>query len=172
MSSDDLRVPKETIRVCVRIRGEGHCEGDIFLSGCSAIHDGPQGLLELLNDPDPFFPIRLPSGEVRLVGKHEVIVVTLARPAADRFGGVADHPTWQPARLVLVDERTLQGDLDISAAEIKHPRVLDALNASGLFVCLRDDHALHAVNKNAVRWVVSSAKSAGEVIAHEEIIHG
>jgi hypothetical protein len=172
MGSDDLRVPKEMIRVHVRLRGEGHFEGDVFLSGCSPIHDGPQGLVELLNEPEPFFPIRLPGSEVRLVGKHEVIVVALPRPAAERYGGIRDYPTWQPARLVLVDDRTLQGDLNISASEIRYPRVLDALNAPGRFVCLRDEHALHVVNKNAVRWVVAAAKPAGEVIAHEEITHG
>lgn len=172
MAQNELRVPKETVRVHLRIRGGVRWEGEIFLSGCSPFHDGPQSLYELLDDPDPFFPVRLADGEVRLVGKREVIVVSLPHPAAERYGTPTDFPIWIPARLVLVDEGTLEGQLNTSTAQIKHPRVLDALNGSGHFVCLKDEHAVRVVNKDAIRWVVSATKSIGEEIAHEEVTHG
>jgi hypothetical protein len=164
-----MRVPKERARVHVRVRGGGRWEGEIFLSACSPYHDGPQSLTELLNEPDPFFPVRLPGGEVRLVGKPEVIVVSLPHAAADQSAAGPELPTWMPARLVLVEDETLEGLLNTSTAENRHPRVLDALNGPGQFVCLRDQHSVRVVRKDAIRWVVSPSQSPAGGTRREEV---
>lgn len=49
--------------------------GDLHLQARVARHDGPETPLEMLNRPDPFFPMTLPNGEVIFVSKAQVAVV-------------------------------------------------------------------------------------------------
>ena len=68
--------------------------GDLHLQASVARHDGPETPLEMLNRPDPFFPMTLPSGEVIFVSKAQVAVVacgTEVTPLDPARDSVAKH---------------------------------------------------------------------------------
>ncbi len=156
MSESELKIPKETVRVKLRVRGGVEWDGDLFLDACSPFHGGPQSLVEFLNQAAPFFPIRMGSGEVRLVSKREVVLVSLPPESAERFGGMYPAAPSAPAFFELADGLALEGEIDLGDAAVGVPRASDALNWPKPFLSVRSGRALWAVSKEAIRWTVPS----------------
>lgn len=161
MSEGSLRVPKHAIPVRVMMRGAREWSGEIFLSFYSPFHEGSQGLSEFLNEPLTFLPIRFATGEVRLVGKREVIAISVPNEELVRNGAGHEFRLIQRAELHLVDGTMLEGDVNLSEASTPGPRLIDVLNNTSSFLSMRSGADYLAVNKDAVRWAVPLEVAAG-----------
>ncbi len=77
---------QETYRVHARVTlSEGpSIEGDIHLQTGSALHLGGETAVEMLNRPERFFAVSFSSGDVALVCKAQVAIVT------------CDADLWEP----------------------------------------------------------------------------
>jgi hypothetical protein len=159
--SESLRVPKQAIAVRVVMRGAREWCGEIFLSFYSPFHEGAQSLSEFLNEPLPFFPIRFSSGEVRLVGKGEVISIVVPIETLILHGAGVQFALLQRAEIHLVNGTVLEGDVNLSEATIPGPRLIDVLNNTSAFISLKTGADFHAINKDAVRWAVPLEMTAG-----------
>jgi len=76
----DYRIEKVRHRVEVTLASGLRLEGDIFLQAFARFRAGPEEPLDVLNDPAPFLPLVLPSGELLLVHKSEIAIVGTALP--------------------------------------------------------------------------------------------
>ena len=163
MSEGSLRVPKHAVPVRVMMRGAREWSGEIFLSFYSPFHEGSQGLSEFLNEPLPFLPIRFATGEVRLVGKREVIAISVPHEVLVRHGAGHEFSLVQRAEIHLVDGSMLEGDVNLAEASTPGPRLIDVLNNTSSFLSMRSGSDFLAINKDAVRWAVPLEISAGPI---------
>lgn len=160
MSEGSLKVPKHAVPVRVMMRGAREWSGEIFLSFYSPFHEGSQGLSEFLNEPLPFLPIRFATGEVRLVGKREVIAISVPHEVLVRHGAGHEFSLVQRAEIHLVDGSMLEGDVNLAEASTPGPRLIDVLNNTSSFLSMRSGSDFLAINKDAVRWAVPLEISA------------
>jgi len=106
----------------------------------------------MLNRPERFFAVLLPSGDLTLVGKAQAVVVT------------CDASLWKvdPQRRAISREFRL--DIDMIGGQnlcgsafwelpSTHPRPQDFLNVSETFFELIHDGISHCINRNLVAQV-------------------
>lgn len=103
-------------------------EGTVFLAPHAYTHAGPQTLLELLREPEPFLPLRDRDGSLRLVNKG---AVSHARLAAGTVEGPEGIPLGEKVAVSLFffGGETLEGTLYIEMPRDKS-RLKDFLNAA------------------------------------------
>lgn len=141
------RVPAEVIF------SEGiSLHGDLHLQPGSAHHLGPETPLEMLNRPDAFFPMTLPSGEVALLAKTQTAVVVCERePIAP------DAERRSIAKTVLLVVRMVGGTEYAGTAAVEMPpansRALDFMNEPDRFFAIEDDTTTWYINRTLVRHV-------------------
>ncbi|MFN0151227.1 MAG: hypothetical protein ACKVU1_11045 [bacterium] len=171
MSEGSLKIPKQAVTVRVLMRGAREWSGQIFLNFYSPFHEGAQGLSEFLNEPLPFMPVRFSSGEVRIVGKGEIIAIAASLDALAHHGASTEFAILQRAEIHLVDSVVLEGDVNLSDASVPGPRLIDVLNNTSSFISLKSGPEFYAVNKSAVRWAVPlefcGAEGSGESESQE-----
>ena len=144
----------ETYKVPVTITlSEGtSIEGDIHLQTVSELHQGGEAPVEMLNRPERFFAVTLPTGYVTLVCKAQTAVVT-CDPALFE----TDPDRRAISRKFLLDVRLIGGQEFCGSAYWElpptHPRPQDFLNASEAFFELTDDGNTHCINRALVRQV-------------------
>ncbi len=145
---------QETYRVLATIAlSEGtSIEGDIHLQTGSALHRGRETAIEMLNRPERFFSVTLPSGDVTLVSKAQTAIVT-----CDAALWEADPERRAISRRFLLDVRLIGGQQLRGSAYWEHPpthpRPQDFLNAPDTFFEITEGSDLHCINRALVRQV-------------------
>lgn len=127
-------------------------EGDIHLQTATAVHEGRELPVEMLNRPERFFAVSLPSGDVTLVCKAQAAVVT------------CDASQWEidPQRRAI--SRQFRLDIDLIGGQRlsgdafwelppTHPRPQDFLNVSEPFFEIVEDGMSHCINRALVTQV-------------------
>ena len=76
----DYRVEKNRVPVVVRTLGGECMEGDVFLQSYTPDRRGQEEVSDLLNSPDPFFPMRCRDGAIRLLAKERIVEAELLEP--------------------------------------------------------------------------------------------
>ena len=144
----------ETYRVPATITlSEGtSIEGEIYPQALTALHEGRETAVEMLNRPERFFAVSLPSGDARLVCKAQVAVVT-----SDAALSEIDPQRLAISRRFVLDIHMIGGQR-ISGCSYwelppTHPRPQDFLNAPESFFDLTDGGLTHCVNRALVGWV-------------------
>ncbi len=102
-------------------------EGDIFLQAFARFKAGPEEPLETLNDSAPFLPLVLPTGEILLVQKSQIAVVSTALPDIDELaepGTVGMH-----VEVVFTSGEVHTGSV-FPQLRADRPRLVDFLNNS------------------------------------------
>ena len=147
---NDVRIEKERVAVSITMVGGEALSGSLF---APQIYP-PGGLedpLQLLNEPEPFFPLGLSTGEVLLIAKDRVLEVVLDEPSTGE-----ELPGSAPTALLQV---TLAGGvthvgsmrLEVRASR---PRVLDYLNhCTARFMALRTDEGVRLINRKMIERV-------------------
>lgn len=79
----DYRIEKVRHPVELTLASGVRLEGDIFLQAFARFKAGPEEPLDSLNDAATFLPLALPSGELLLVQKSQIAVVSTALPVGD-----------------------------------------------------------------------------------------
>jgi hypothetical protein len=127
-------------------------EGDLHLQPSTALHQGVETPLEMLNRPEDFFAMTLPSGGVTLIAKAQTALVACP----------SEIPEQDPERLAAAKSVYLQvhlaGGYEVHGSvhlELPHPRsrAMDFLNASHGFFALSDGETNWYVNRDLVRQV-------------------
>ncbi len=126
--------------------------GAVFLHGAVAAHAGEETVLDVLNEPHPFFPLRVETPQPRtlLVAKAQVRYLRVPRR-----GSMMPPPI---GAAVLLEVQCDDGELLQGRAAIELPpgrgRTLDFVNSvvGGFFLLVERDHDL-LVNRSHVRHV-------------------
>jgi hypothetical protein len=147
----------DKLRVIVRVSrpGEPAMEGTLSLLPHSALHAGPETLLELLDPPEGFIPFeRSTDDAVLLLSRPDIQWVMagldvdpdLIRPPAYKF------TREERVRVALRDGDVLDGLIQMELPETIN-RVSDYLNGSERFFPLATRQGTFLVHKAAVREV-------------------
>jgi hypothetical protein len=129
--------------------------GELLSGSLFAPQIYPPGGLEdpmrLLNEPEPFFPLGLPTGEVLLISKARVLEIGL-----DGSSGAEELPGSAPSALL---QLTLAGGLThVGSVRLEvrttRPRVLDYMNyCMDRFMALRTDEGVRLINRQMIERV-------------------
>ena len=123
----DYRIEKVRHPVGLTLASGVRLEGDIFLQAFARFKAGPEEPLDALNDSAPFLPLVLPTGEILLVQKSRIAVVSTALPEIDELA--------EPGTVGMHVEMVLNtGEAHIGSVfpELRadRPRLVDFLNNS------------------------------------------
>lgn len=141
-----------------RVHQGGIVRGTLFVETASAVHSGPQTLLEYLQAPEPFVPFETEK-EFLFLAKHSVISVT-AREEHEigvvPWDGIPLLPADDDEAVAEVSVRVevrggeiIEGEL-FSALPAEHRRVVDHLNQPSPFLLLRQGEYVHIINKTYI----------------------
>jgi hypothetical protein len=127
-------------------------EGDLHLQPGTALHQGVETPLEMLNRPEDFFAMTLPFGGVTLVAKAQTALVACPSVIPDQ-----DPERLAAAKSIFL-EVELAGGHEVRGSahlELPHPRTraMDFMNISHRFFALSDDETTWYVNRGLVRQV-------------------
>jgi hypothetical protein len=145
----EFRIEKVRRRVSVALAAGAALEGEIFLQPAARYRTGPQHPAEMLNEPDPFFPLSI-GDELVLVAKEQVLRLQFEADAADTdLEGVAE---------ALVDVLFPDGSVSSGAlrleTRLERPRLLDYLNdESQRFITLRSPQGICLINRRQIAQV-------------------
>ena len=124
-------------------------EGDLHLQPSTALHETRETPLELLNRPESFFPLSLPSGDVVFLAKAQVAALAYQGP-------LTQDPERESAALHIGLEITMSGGDEyrgFAATELppNRSRASDYLNASERFFSLVVGETTVCLNRSHVR---------------------
>ena len=148
----DFRIEKDRRVVQLRMLGGEQLNGEMFVQRYSRHHMGSEEIPDVLNSPEPFFPL-VRAGDTLLVAKHQVREVELAddtgqeaavAPVVARGGGRSDTARWHgPGRAVAISEMPTE-----------RPRLLDFLNRyAQRFVTLYSAGGIRLINRELIERV-------------------
>lgn len=122
----EYRIPKNRRQIVVTLHSSASIAGDMFVQAFGRYGGGAEGPLDILNAPEPFFPLRAENGETVLVAKDRVVLVTCDRP------DVPEHVWAQATPRVTVEIHLLDGEIVTGSVLLEvpeqHSRLLDFLN--------------------------------------------
>jgi hypothetical protein len=132
---------------------DGHSiEGDLHLQPGTALHQGVETPLEMLNRPEDFFAMTLPSGRVTLVAKVQTALVACAPVIPDQ-----DPDRLAAAKSVFLEVQLAGGYEVRGSAHLELPqprtRAMDFLNTAHRFFALSYHENTLYVNRGLVRQV-------------------
>jgi len=127
-------------------------EGTVFLAPHAYTHAGPQTLLELLREIEPFLPLRDRDGSLRLVNKE---AVSHARHAAGSGGDEETASLGEKiaARLFFFGGETLEGTLHVEMPRDRS-RLKDFLNAAPDFFPFDSSESHYIINRRQLYQVM------------------
>lgn len=144
----DFHIEKSRLRVIVVDVDGGRISGDLFVAGSTRNASGHEEAPDVLNAPEPFFPLATPDGRVLLCAKSHVRELLVPREDVT-------EPDWAigaraHVSLTLVGGARYQGTLYI-AQDSGHQRVLDYLNRLNVpFIQLYTAEGVAIVNRTHV----------------------
>jgi hypothetical protein len=147
---NDVRIEKERVAVSITMVGGERMSGSLFAPQIYP-PGGQEDPLHLLNEPEPFFPLGLGTGEVLLIAKDRVLEIVL-----DESSGAEELPGSAPTALL---QLTLAGGLTYVGSvrlEVRasRPRVLDYMNhCMERFMALRTDEGVRLINRTMIERV-------------------
>lgn len=153
---NDLAQSMREIQVSLRPSRAGMQIASVFLHRSG--HHGPEGLMERLNNTDPFLPLKGEDGEVRLVAKSRIAVFECLEEPDELIALKELLPSTAAVRLHLRDGSTFEGDLMLLLPGAHH-RVFDFLNEPGRFFLLVRPHGACFVNKDWIDFVVPAPET-------------
>lgn len=120
----DYRIEKMRRFMAIVLADGQRIEGEIFLRPTAPRHNRAERPDDLLNDPNPFFPMMC-DGMVRLVAKANVVVAETSNELDDEF----EAPVLGiPVEATLMDGSSRRGSVFLETRPDR-PRLLDFLNS-------------------------------------------
>jgi hypothetical protein len=121
----DYRIEKVRHRVELTLASGVRLEGDIFLQAFARFKAGAEEPLDTMNDGAPFLPLVLPTDELLLVQKSQIVIVSTALPEIDELeetGTIGMH-----VELVFANGEMHTGSV-FPELRADRPRLIDFLN--------------------------------------------
>lgn len=125
-------------------------KGVVFLSASAYSHVGRQGLLELLQEKDPFFPFRSENGEFKVASKRNITHIRYQPESKEPDYCALGKP--ETVSITFVGGEQLHGVIIIDLPEGRK-RLLDFINAAAGFFEVQSDDARYLVNTAQIRDV-------------------
>jgi len=147
---NDFRIEKEHLAVSITMFGGETLSGYVFAPQVYP-PGGVEEPLQLLNEPEPFFPLGLATGEVLLIAKHRVLEIVIDdQGAGEELPGSAPTALLQ---LTLAGGATHVGSMRLEV-RAKRPRVLDYMNHCTVrFMALRTEEGVRLINREMIERV-------------------
>jgi len=147
----EYRIEKLRRAVTVAFRGGRCLAGDVFVRLQARLHNGPEEPSDHLNDESSFFALSLPSGEVLLVAKRQVVWVEFPLTEADtQF----DVPHVGVAVEVVLEDGVVTTGSVFPETRADRSRLLDYLNdLSPHFLPVFGSDAARLVNRRMIAYV-------------------
>ena len=151
----ELAVERRLVPVAIRFAGQEVLRGQIFLSPMAKRHAGPETVLDLMNDPEPFFVLRVEEETpVRMINKERIVEVEIA--SAEQFGEDEDPTSTgakeEPVSITFQDDFVLAGTAYVEMPAAKS-RLIDFLNIEEKFFALRAGDSAHIVSRKHISHV-------------------
>jgi hypothetical protein len=154
---NDIRVPKIPGQVKIELRDGTWLTGAVFLSPVTELHQGPEQIHDLLHRREDYIPMRLESGNVRMVPRQAMLQLRIGRKAGEReldpAGILEKVGKFHRVRVGLRTGETLEGEFPILPDHAHDIRVLDWLNLKIGFVPLVTSEMMIYVSHRAIMWV-------------------
>lgn len=171
--TEDLKVPKIEVQVRMAMMDGEMWEGALSLARASMRHQGPEQVMDLLQQKDPYIPVHVEEQGWRLLHRDRIVMVSIDQslglaeldPAnlLDKAGRVVD------VRIRLISGETLTGGCPILPESGHSIRLLDWVNEQpGFFPLLEGASTLTYVNHAAVAWIEEENKEEKERTHQEE----
>lgn len=150
----ELAVERRTVEVAIRFPGQEVVRGHLFLALSAKGHAGPETVLDLMNEPEPFFVLKVgDQPPVRMINKERIIEVEVAGPGEpgdeERASALAKE---EEMTLMFQDGFSLSGRARVELPPTKS-RLIDFLNYSERFFQFREGDAVHIVNRKHISHV-------------------
>lgn len=145
---NDFHIEKSRLPVVVVMTSGERLTGDLFVQGNARTSSGFEEPPDVLNSPEPFFPLGTLSGRTLLCAKAHVRELILAREDTAQ-------PEWElgaraEVAVALRDGHLVKGTVLI-AQESARQRVLDYLNRlSTRFLTLYSAHGMVLINREQI----------------------
>jgi hypothetical protein len=149
---NEYRIEKDPHPVTVTLFGGERVAGAMFVQAHARRHVGREDPADILNEPDPFFPFRIVTGDTLLISKSRVVEVAGDIPSRRQAGIVAGTPAATVV-LTLIGGAICRGTVYLEAP---HPgtRLLDFFNhLTQRFFALHGEHTVRLINRDFVERV-------------------
>ncbi|HTR77135.1 MAG TPA: hypothetical protein VMH39_03465 [Gemmatimonadaceae bacterium] len=144
----DYRIEKIRRRLLVILDGGDRIEGDVFLQPSVRYRPGPEAPIELLNDPDAFFPLAHPGQSPLMIAKDHVVRVEYSGEDVDTLPGL--ETPGVSLDFLLSDGTTVSGTVH-PEYRAERPRVLDFLNMYvGRFIPVSTGEVTSLIRRGAI----------------------
>ncbi len=147
----DLRIEKDRRLVSLHMLGGEQLQGEMFVQRVARRHTGQEEVPEVLNAPEPFFPL-VRAGDTLLVAKHQVREVELA-DNGDAEAGMAPAVRAAAVEVTLRDGTIRTGRVYLEMPADR-PRLLDFLNRyAQRFLTLYCAGGIRLINRELIERV-------------------
>jgi hypothetical protein len=156
---ESYRIPKDEVSVEIAFGGSEPEEVSVFLGLRAASHPGRERPSDLLFGDDPFLTVKGADGSVRFINKDHIAWMTVA-PELEMSGRCVTEAQLasercRPIDVLLDDGRLFVGEVAIVLPDASS-RLQDFLNSAARFVEVRNERAVHFVNRDRVVMVKST----------------
>ncbi len=158
--TDVYRVPKRELKAAVTVAGRPAAELTLYISEQAKSHDGFERPSDMLNGIESFFPALSGDGQVLLLQRDAVSVVSVPEECEEDVEGVLagsdgpGGPTIQDVEVVLEGGGHLRGSVEYVMPADRR-RLQDFLNAGDRFLRLRHEGLVHLINKQRIVSIVA-----------------
>lgn len=141
----EYQVEKQKVSVTIELIDGQTRDGVIFLSPYSSFHSGPQTLIDLMSEEEPFAPFVGDEGSFLLINKAQISHIRYEKAADDKpvLGTPLD------VTVTFTNSRQLTGTVVLEVPEGKS-RLLDFMNSNSAFFELECDGADYIVNPKII----------------------
>ena len=146
---NDYRIAKDTHPVVLTLVGGERITGAMFVQAFARHRSEPEDPRDILNEPEPFFPLVTEQGETLLIPKSRVLEVSGNSPSTESGEAGLRTPGVSIAiTLVGGTVRTGRVFLEMPGPA---PRPLDFLNHTpDRFFALHEDHETRLINRDLI----------------------
>ena len=141
----EYQVEKQKVSVSIYLIDGQTREGLIFLSPFSSFHSGPQTLLDLVSEEEPFMPFVGNDGKFLLINKVQISHLKYQKEEDDSL--VLGTPL--EVVVTFTNSRQLSGTVVLEVPEGKS-RLLDFMNSNQDFFGLACEDGDYVVNPNII----------------------
>jgi hypothetical protein len=144
----DFRIEKDRKTVSLLMLGGEQLSGEMFVQRFSRHHVGGEEVPDVLNAPEPFFPL-VRAGDTLLIAKHQVREVEL-----DDDGSTAPSAVRAEAVEVTLRDGTVRSGRVYLEMPAERPRLLDYLNRHAQrFLALYSAGGIRLINRELIERV-------------------